>query len=412
MNIRWSRSRRALALGLAGAAALVPEAAAQSRLVGYRSASLGVFYENWSFSGGVPQTTRSGDRTVLVDHASQISFPLAATVPVGQNWLVDLSAAYASGRVVLAGPDPELKTDHYTLSGITDARIRAVGRLSPTVSLTFGLNLPTGTTSLDSSEASALRVLGAPALSFQVPRLGSGVSGLAGVIVSRQLGSSWAGAAGLSYEVRGRYDPGAFIPALADPEFSPGDALRLSLGLDGLVGRNGMSLGLSADVYPNHDVIADAGGSGNAFITQLGPVLTADWRLRLAAPRFRELTLYAVDRFRTNFRAGRLRAGESVVSESNGNYLDLGARGILPAGRATGVLAAANFRHQTGLKSDDALATAGVVSGALTLGMVRDLGGGSTVQPFVRGQLGRIKNGAESSTATGLAGGVSVGAKF
>jgi hypothetical protein len=405
MSARGGVLRRG-ALAAALLAAMAGHLGAQGRLVGYRSSSVGILYEHWSFSDPVPQPTRSGDATVMVDHASEISFPLAVSVPLGENWAVDVTTGYSSGRVVLASADPELGVSRYTLDGIADTRLRATGRLSPLISLTFGLNLPTGKTSLDPEEYSAFRVLAAPALSFQIPRLGSGVSGTAGVVLSRQLKPGWAGALGVSYEVRGTYDAGTVVAALGSSDYSPGDALRISGGLDGLLGQNGMTLGVSADLYPTNDEI-----SGAPIATRLGPVLTADWQLRLGTARFRELTLYAVDRYRTSYRSGE--PGNLVsVSQSSGNYLDAGVRSVLPAGPATGVLAAVNFRHQTGLKVDDTFATAGMVSGALTLGLIRELGGGYVAQPFVRGQIGELKTGTASSTGTGVAAGLTVGLRF
>lgn len=408
---RWGG--RALWLGLAAAAVPWLQTAAQGRLVGYRSSSLGAVYEHWSFGDGISQPTRTGDDVVLVDHASQLSLPLAVRVPLGEKWTVDLSTAYSTGKVVLAAPDPELNTTEYTLSGITDVRLRATGRLTPGISLMVGLTAPTGKTSLDAEEFSALRVLAAPPLGFQIPRLGNGFSATAGVVLSRQLGEAWAGALGVSYQARGKYDPGALLASLSDPEFSPSDALRVSLGLDGLIGENGMTLGLSADFYPNQDQIVDPDlQPGTSLTAQLGPVLTADWQFRLAAGGLRELTLYAVDRYRTKYSTGSSVIGNEPVAESSGNYLDAGIRSIIGMGQATGILAAGNFRHQTGLKSDNTLATAGVVSGTLTLGMIRDLGSGYTVQPFVRGQVGRINTAGEASSAIGFCGGVTVGLRF
>ncbi len=387
--------------------------AAQSRLVGVRSVSLGVTYESWSFSDGVPQPTQNGENDVLVGRASQVTFPLWTSIPLGDTWTLDLSTAYSSGRVSLRDVDPELAVSRYSLSGFTDARIRATGRLSPTITVTFGLNAPTGQTSLSPEEVGAFRVLASPALSFQVARLGSGVSGTAGIVVSRQLGGMWAGALGASYEVHGSYDPGTLLAALSNVDYSPSDALRFSLGVDGPVGQNGMTLGLSADFYPNQDRISDpALAEGKSITTQLGPVLTADWQLRIAAPRFRELTLYAVDRYRTKYGTGTSGGPTLAVSESSGNYLDAGVRSVIASGAATGILAAVNFRHQTGLDSDETIATAGMVSGAVTLGIVRNIRGGYTVQPFVRGQLGKIKSADSSTSATGLAGGVTMGLRF
>jgi hypothetical protein len=404
---------RARALGLLLVTAAWPwlSLSAQGRLVGYRTSALGVMYENWNFSDGLAQPTPGGGE-VLVDHASQFSFPLSVRVPVGANWTFDVTAAYATGRVVLVGTDPELNTSEYRLSGITDTRLRATGRLTPSVSLTLGLNLPTGPTSFDAQEYSAFRVLAAPAFSFQIARLGNGFGGTAGVVLSRPLGEGWAGALGVSYEMRGTYDPGALIAALSSPDYSPGDALRISMGVEGLLGQSAMTLGLSADLYPTADRVT-AANLGNGFITtQLGPVLTADWQLRLAKSGFRELTLYAVDRYRTNYQVGSSALPEETVDQSSGNYLDAGIRSIISAGTATGVLAMLNFRHQTGLEADNTIATAGIVGGALTLGLVRDLGGGYTLQPFVRGQIGSISSAGVSTTGVGYAGGVTLGLRF
>jgi hypothetical protein len=402
---------RARVVGLFLAAGLTPwlTLSGQGRLVGFRTSALGVMYENWNFSDGLPQPTPGGGQ-VLVDHASQFSFPLSVRVPVGANWIFDVSAAYATGRVVLTGTDPELNTSEYRLSGITDTRLRATGRLTPALSLTLGVNLPTGPTSLDAEEYSAFRVLAAPAFSFQIARLGNGFSGTAGVVLSHPLTEGWAGALGVSYEMRGTYDPGVLIAALSSPDYSPGDALRISMGVEGLMGESAMTLGLSADVYPTADRVT-AANLGNGFITtQLGPVLTADWQLRLAKNGFRELTLYAVDRYRTNYQVGSSALPEETVDQSSGNYLEI--RSIISAGRSTGVLASLNFRHQTGLDADNTIATAGIVGGALTLGLVRDLGGAYTLQPFVRGQIGSISSAGVSTTGVGYAGGVTLGLRF
>lgn len=388
-------------------------AAGQARLVDVRSVSLGVTYESWSFSDGVAQPTQGDAATVVVERASQVSFPLLATVPLGETWTVDVATAYSSGRVSLREPDPELGAGRYSLSGFTDARLRATGRISPTVTLTFGLNAPTGQTSLTPEEYDAFRVLAAPALSFQVARLGNGLSGTAGVVLSKGLGGMWAGALGASYELRGSYEPGTLLAALSNVDYSPSDALRFSLALDGPVGQHGMTLGLSSDFYPNQDRISDpALAEGASITTQLGPVLTMDWQLRLAAAQFRELTVYAVDRYRTKYGTGTSGGPTVAVSESSGNYFDAGIRGVIPSGPATGILAALNFRHQTGLDTDETIATAGMVSGALTVGILRSLGSGYTIQPFVRGQIGRIKVTDNSSSATGLGAGVTVGRRF
>src|SRR5215204_3173793 len=154
--MRWSPGF----LGLLLAVGIVPSRPllAQGRLVGFNSSTIGVMYEAWSFSEAVAQPTATGSEDVLVDHVSQFSFPLTVTIPLSERWTLDVASAYASGKVVLSGTDPELGTSEYQLSGVTDTRLRATGRLSSNISLSLGLNLPTGKTSFDAEELSAFRV--------------------------------------------------------------------------------------------------------------------------------------------------------------------------------------------------------------------------------------------------------------
>jgi hypothetical protein len=159
-----------------------------------------------------------------------------------------------------------------------------------------------------------------------------------------------------------------------------------------------MTLGVSADVYSN-DRLA-------AATVQLGPTVTADWRLRLAVPRVRDLTLYAVDRYRSRFR----RDGFSIPG-SSGNYLDFGVQGLVPLARTTALRAALDGRVHSGLAVDSTLATAATTSAGLTLGVVRDVGGYS-VEPFLRARTGRIDSNGKSVAARARALGLTVTTRF
>jgi hypothetical protein len=393
---------------------------AQGRLVGRWTSAVAPIYEGWRFGGsGAEQPTADGAGTVRVREATQWSFPVGAAVPIGQRWLVDLSGAYAAGVVKLATEDSTLTTNEYTLNGLTDVRLRVVGRLAGAASgdgvlLTLGVVAPTGKTELEAREVNALRVLAAPALGFQVPTLGSGAGATAGVVGAREIGG-WSLALAASYELRRGYEPGTVATGVPLPELDPSDAVHFSLGADRLLGRHGMTVALSADLF-TEDHLRESGSLGGANVpsernevtTKPGPVFTLDWQLQLAPPpAFRELTVYAVDRYRAEYsRSGR------TVDGSGGNYLDLGARSTLRAGQKMGVLLWLSARHQTGLDSDRALATASVRSGALTVGLVRELGAGLNVQPFVRGQAGTLETGAERTNLTGVAFGISLGRQW
>ena len=381
---------------------------AQGRLVGNRTSAVGPTYERWTFGDGVYQRTIAGGDSVRIESASQLTVPIAVRVPLGERWTVDLSGAYANGTVSLAARDTALDVDRYEVNGLTDLRLRATGRvIGDNVVVTLGVNVPTGKTSLNSEEFSAMRVLAAPAFAFQTPTLGLGAGGTVGIVYAREA-AGWAWALGGSYELRNSYDPVTFVG-----EMNPSDAVHLSVGGDGLIGRHGMTVALSADIFTKDRLttleLAEGaeGVAAGTVETQLGPIVMLDWQLRLASARFRELTLYAVDRYRTKYK----RDGVSVDG-SSGNYLDTGVRSVLPIARSSAILTHLNVRNHTGLKSDVTLATAAITSAALTLGLVQDLGRGYSLQPFARGQTGRIKTGNNSGSVQAFAAGVTLGLRF
>ena len=404
----WTRALAAC-VTLALAACLTP-AAAQDRLFPARSANVAPVFERWSFGSGLVQPSSDGTSRVELKTVSAWSIPVAASIGLGQRWALDFSTAYSNGTVQLGDADPSLGQDEYALSGFTDVRARLTGRLvGDNVIATIGANLPTGTTSLDPEEFAALRVLSAPALAMQTPALGTGFGATAGVVVARQI-ASWAWAFGASYELRRTYTPLSFTGASA-PDMDPGDALHLTLGADGLVGQSGMTLAVTADLFTDDKLetsVSSGGGSASATVTtHLGPIFTVDWQLRVAAPSLRELTFYAIDRYRTPYeRGGR------QVEESSGNYLDAGVRAVFPVSPNTGVVSAINLRHQTGLKSDSALATAATAGAGVTLGLVQSFTSGFSLQPFVRVDYGKIKSVESSATGTGIAAGISLGRRF
>ena len=397
---------------LATSASLTP-VGAQDRLFPARSAVVSPVFERWSFGSDLRQPSIDGTGSVELESASSWSLPIGVSVGVSDRWTIDLSTSYANGRVRLRAPDVSVGTDEYSLSGFTDVRARLTGRIvGDNVVATVGANLPSGATSLDPSEFAALRVLAAPALAMQTPALGTGLGATAGVVLARAL-AGWAWALGASYELRRTYTPISFATGSPSPDVDPGDALHLSLGADGLVGQSGMTVALSTDLFSDDKLEPRVQGSGGtplpnqSVTTHLGPVFTLDWQLRVAATQLRELTLYAIDRYRTPYERGGRR-----VAESSGNYLDAGVRAVFPLSASTGLSSAVNLRHQTGLKSDSTLATAATAGIGATIGLVRAFGVGYSLQPFLRADYARIKSADASSTGTGLAVGVALGRRF
>ncbi len=390
---------------LAGVVLVTAQASGQQTLTSYRTTLVGPMFQTWSFGDGIDQTSATASGTVTIKRASQWALPVVVDVPFADRFSINVSTAYMSSQVTLAGGDAALGTDKYSVNGLTNTRIRLTGKLAgDNVIFTLGYNAPTGKTSLDPNEFEALRVIAAPAFGFAMPTLGTGSGGTAGLVLAKQVGA-WAWALGGSYEARGKYSPVSVVAGIGAPNFSPSDAVHFSLATDGLLGQMGTTLNLSADVF-TQDRVAD--GAAPGATTQLGPIFTADWELRLASTRTRELTLYAVDHYRTSYKQNG-----ATVPESSGNYLDAGLRNVTPFSPTLGFLSTLSFRHQTGLKSDNSLATAAMVSGGLSLGLVRQFAGGYSLQPFVRGEYGSIKTADTGGVnATGIAAGVTFSRQF
>jgi hypothetical protein len=388
-------------LFLAAAAPMVAQA--QSRLTGLTNSDVTPTFTYWTFSSGsAVQPDELGGDSVRVAHVWQFSIPIDVAVPIGSRVTVDASGAYQTGTVQLAAPDTALHTNHYTLSGITDIKLRMVARLiGDNVLLTLGVNAPTGTTNLNSEQYKALRVLAAPALELPNATLGTGPGGVVGIVLAKHI-AGWSWAVGGSYELRGSYVP---IEAYADfttaPSYQPGNTAHFELGADGNIGSSDMTFGITGNVYA-HDAltVTDSGGGKYTTDVQLGPSFQGTWTWQFATPGFRELSLYALDRYRTRYNEG----GPSIPGTS-GNYLDAGIRSALAIGDATSFTTTLGFVDQTGLSVDNSFATAGITAGTVTLGIARDFGD-YRLEPFVRGGYGKLDMGDHYPTAATFGAGV------
>lgn len=371
---------------------------AQERLVGSRSVGSAASFEHITFGGaGLVQSGFAGLESTRVLSAQQFTLPVTASLPIGNGWRLDVTTLFASGSVTFT--DSASGTNRSaSLSGMSDVRARATGRLlRDAVLLTVGVNAPTGRTSLNGSQFSALRTLSAPALGMGSSPVGAGLSGTVGIIVAQQLGD-WALAYGTSYELRGEYQPVAALTAGSESaDFLPGGVFRASLGADRLIGAHRLSLAAAADVFaddrlrgvPVSDATGSSGSEGDGESrVRLGPVLSGDAQLLIATSRLRELRTYAAYRWRAPFaRDGR------TVERSSGQYVEAGVRAVLPWGRMRDLILATDARWHSGLGVDQGLPTAGVTSASASVA-VQYTRGLLSVQPFARAQVGQLRQRA------------------
>jgi hypothetical protein len=387
-----SRPALFVAASLMAQAAVVQPVAAQDG--GTRAALvLAPSYSAWSFGTAVPQDS------LLVKRAWQITVPVGASVTVGRLTF-DASGSMASGRVRLEdGRTLEL-------SGLTDVRFRGVARvIGDQLLLTVGLNAPVGATRLAGYEIDALGVLGSPALGFAAPTLGSGFGATAGVVYAMRAGS-WAVAVGSSFERRSQYTPiEAQIAGVSSAtELKPGNVVRLSVGLDRIVGQGRLSFLLAGDWFGESRIEVPApGGPPVDSRYKLGPQFSANVIWETGARGFRSLTVLLADRYRTRYTG----FDGAKTPHSDGNVLEAAVEAVRGAPGKAGLYLRADGRLDSGLDVDDSITTAAMTAGALTLGVAAPLGRASLL-PFLRFQAGRLDTGPTSTTALGWGAGVTL----
>ena len=297
---------------------------AQARLLGERTIGAAMQYESISFGGrGLLQSNFAGLDSSRITRVQQFGLPVSAASLIGGGWRMDVTTLLARGVVTYTDGRAAGGMRTASLAGLSDLRVRASGRfLSDAVVMTIGVNAPTGLTALNNTQFSALRILAAPAMALGSSPVGGGPSGTLGVVYGRQA-LGWGLAFGASYEARGTYQPVAALTAGApSADFKPGGVIRSSLGADRVVGPHRLSLAFAADVFAD-DKLRGALASQQLTTVRLGPVLSADAQLQMAASGLRDLIVYSVYRWRAPF----ARDGQTV-EQSAGHYLETGARAV------------------------------------------------------------------------------------
>lgn len=316
-------------------------------------------WQTWSFANAVPLDS------LKIKSASQLSLPFSVGLPLHARWTASISGAIASSSLDAEGENGPVTR---SFTGLSDIRVRANGRLiGDAVQLTVGLNLPTGAVKLSAEQNDVLRVVAAPALNAQVPIAGNGFGATVGVVLARPIGA-WAWALGAAVEKRGSYAPlDAQIAGLdSRTELEPGGAAHVSLGTDGLLGRHRLSAGFVVDLFGTDQVRLVSGQTAvRSDEYHLGPTMSAGFQLLVDNERVRNLTLRLNERFRNGFKDG----SGNQVEGSSGNYLELGATGLVGPAGGRSLLLGADVRQHSGLAVDKGLIGASLSAVGVTAGL-------------------------------------------
>lgn len=204
----------------------------------------------------------------LNEKISQLAVPLFVVVPIMPALTVDVGTSFAMVQHevtrLIAGIPTTTKSE---LSGLTDTQIRANYAFGQDfVVVTAGLNLPTGSATVDPSELEAASRIGSDFLTFPISGFGSGFGMTGGAAVARPMGS-WNFGFGASVRRSSEYEPFLIAPDTA-LKFTPGPEYRARLGMDHPFGTGRMSFGLTYSKFGDDKANAFTYNTGDRYIAQ------------------------------------------------------------------------------------------------------------------------------------------------
>ncbi|MGH7679871.1 MAG: hypothetical protein ACRENU_15480 [Gemmatimonadaceae bacterium] len=207
-------------------------------------------------------------KSPLNEKISELAIPVFVMVPVMTGLTVDVGTAFAMvshEQTQLIGGTPTKVTSE--LSGLTDTQLRlnyAVGQ--DFIVLTAGVNVPSGSATVQPEEVTAATRIGSDFLTFPVSGFGSGLGFTGGFALARPMGE-WNFGFGASVRQSSEYEP--FLDGTGNPlKFTPGPEYRARLGLDHALGTGRMSFGLTYSKFGDDKANATTFNTGSRFIGQ------------------------------------------------------------------------------------------------------------------------------------------------
>lgn len=209
-----------------------------------------------------PQYTSYTVKAPFDEKITETSVPIFLLVPVTPQLAIDLGTAFAT--VNYENASTGTKSD---MSGLTDTQLRANYTFGQDfVVLTAGVNLPTGSATIESTELAAATRIGSDFLTFPVSGFGSGLGFTGGVAVARPMGS-WSVGFGASVRQSTEYD--AFRnDAGVTQKYQPGPEYRARVGMDHPFGTGRVSFGFTFSKFGDDKQNTATFNSGDRYVGQ------------------------------------------------------------------------------------------------------------------------------------------------
>jgi hypothetical protein len=205
----------------------------------------------------------------LNEKISSFSLPLFYVLPLFPALTVDVGTAFATATVETEtfGQSGTTTTTTSEISGLTDTQIRANYSFGQDfVVLTAGVNLPTGSATVDADQINAATRIGSDFLMFPISGFGSGLGFTGGVALARPVGA-WNVGFGTSVRYSSEFEP--FRDASgATTKFTPGPEYRARLGADLPYGTGRMSFGVTYSSFGDDQSDLGTFSSGDRIIGQ------------------------------------------------------------------------------------------------------------------------------------------------
>ncbi|MCK5148165.1 hypothetical protein KAR48_15525 [bacterium] len=332
------------------------------RLLTDRLFSTGANFSTWTVGG---------------DNVTQFSFPMAYRMPIGQDGQFYVSTSPALSSL---GVD----SLSYSLNGLSDIRMGGnVFLFNQNWLLTYGLNLPTGKSSLNIEQFQVWKELIQPAFSFPVSSYGQGMDVNIGISTAYELGGLMLGA-GLAYLYKGSFAPleGSSL------KYDAGDELIFTVAIQ--------KDNLMADVmitYYGKDKLdkVEIFQSGLTYLFQLAGNWTFDqWQLNILLR----------EQFKANNKLG---IGSAMITERkslNGNQFAFHALASRPMQSRLDLLTSWVLR----IYSNNDYGWGGSTFTGPGLGINYGIGDNMSLKLLVNMLFGKINTLAGSFSASGLTG--------
>lgn len=216
-----------------------------------------------------PQFTSYKLASPLNEKISSFSLPMFYVLPVLPALTVDVGTAFATATVETEslGLSGTTTTSTSEISGITDTQVRANYAFGQDfIVLTAGVNLPTGSATVDADQINAATRIGSDFLMFPISGFGSGFGFTGGLALAKPVGM-WNVGFGTSVRYSSEYEPFRDATGTAT-KFTPGPEYRARLGADMPYGTGRMSFGVTYSSFGDDQSDFATFSSGDRIIGQ------------------------------------------------------------------------------------------------------------------------------------------------